>query len=148
MLNYRHVSGLALMLVAGLAAGCMNKSEVAAADLNKAKTETKAAAKDFAYAQRAELLSQLNKELVDTQAEVDRLSANVDKSRSATNVEIKAKLQTLRDKWAVAKNRLQESEGATESTWDELRAGARRSFTDLKDTVDETRKWLSEKIEP
>jgi exonuclease VII large subunit len=123
----------------------------AAAHLEKAKAETKEAAqavRDYAYAEKAEFVDRMKKELVNIQEELDRLGAKVDRANGAAKADAKVKLERARDKWAQAKKRLDQAETATESSWDDVKNGFGQSYADLKDVFENTRQWLSDKIAP
>ena len=146
---------------AAVAAGCRSADEktavgpkhgaTAAAELDKAKTETKEAAqamKDYAYAERAEFVQKMDQELAETRQGMDQLSARVEKSKGAAVADAKTRLVAVQGKWAEAKKQLDGAEAATEATWGDVKAGARKSCGDLKASLDDTRQWLSDKIEP
>jgi chromosome segregation ATPase len=152
---------IAFLLVAAFAVGCKStdgksaaetkQRENAAAQLDKAKTETKEAAQavqDYAYAQKTEFVEKMKKELVEIQEELDRLSAKVERSSAAAKADAKVKLEAVREKWAQAKKQLDQAESATESTWDDVKGGFKKLYGELKDSFDKTRQWLSDKIEP
>jgi len=66
------------------------QGEIAAAQLDKAKLETKEAAqsmREYAYAEKAEFVNKMQKELVDIQGELDRLGAKVDRASGAAKVD-------------------------------------------------------------
>jgi hypothetical protein len=126
------------------------KGATAAVKLEKAEVETKEAAKasqDYAYARKAEFVAKMKKDLADIQAEIDRLSARVDKSSGAAKADAKTRLEAVRQSWAQARKRLDEAEGATESTWDDVKGGVRKSYGEVKDSFEKTRDWMSGKIE-
>jgi archaellum component FlaC len=146
-------------LTAAFAVGCTpGKSadgptprETAAAKLDKAKTETKEAARamqDYAFAQKSELIDKMNKELTGIQEELDRLSTKVDNSSDTAKAEAKAKVDEVRGKYTRVKKQLDQAKNATESNWNEVKDGFKTSYGELKDSVDKTRQWLSDKIEP
>jgi hypothetical protein len=110
--------------------------------------EAKKAVKDYAYAQKAEFVAEMKKDLAKTEQELDQLSAKVEKSTGAAKADAKLKLDALREKHAQAKQRIDEAEGATEDTWDEVKASSRQSYEDMKKSFDETRQWVSDEIEP
>lgn len=125
--------------------------QTAAAKLDKAKTETKEAARavqDYAYAQKAELIDKMNKELAGIQEELDRLSAKVDNSSDMAKADAKTKVDAVRAKVVRVKKQLDQAENATESNWNEVKGGFKESYGELKSSVDKTRQWLSDKIEP
>ena len=152
---------ITFFLVAAFAVSCTSKAgksaaeakhrETAEAQLDKAKTETKEAAQavqDYAYAQKAEFVDNMKKELVEIQEELDRLSAKVDRSSAAAKADAKAKLEAVREKWAQAKKQLDQAESATESTWNDVKGGFKKLYGELRDSFDKTRQWLSDTIEP
>jgi hypothetical protein len=148
-------------LAAALAAGCQStaaksaaetkQQETAALQLNKAKVATTEAAQamaDYAYTQKAEFVAQMNKGLVATQEELDRLGAKVESSAGAAKADAKAKLQAVRDQWTQTKQQLNQAENATESTWNDVKRSFKESYAGLKASIDDTRQWLSDKIAP
>jgi hypothetical protein len=149
------------LLIAGVATGCASadgKSSPASRDrgtaavqLDKAKAETREAAQavqDYAYAQKAEFVDKMKRDLVEIQGELDQLSAKVDKSRGAAKAGAKTKLESVREKWAQAKKHLDQAESATESTWDDVKNGTKKAYNELKDGFQQARQWVSDKIAP
>ena len=90
----------------------------------------------------------MRRELVSTQEELDRLSAKVESAGGAVKTDAKAKLETVREKWTQAKKQLDRAETGTASDWEDVKNGFKQSYTDLKDSSDKTRQWLSDKIAP
>jgi hypothetical protein len=135
----------------GKSAAAPKQQGSAAVQLDKAKAETKQAAqamRDYAYAEKAEFVDSMKKELVGIQEELDRLGTKVDKANGAAKADAKVKLQAARDKWTQAKKQLDQAETATESSWDDVKSGFKQSYTDLQDSFAKTRQWLSDKIAP
>jgi hypothetical protein len=152
---------LLLLLDAGLAGGCSSKDRDAAngpenresADeqRDKAKTETKEAAhamRDYVYAEKAEFVAQMKKDLTGIQADMDRLSAEVERSNGEAKAKAKLELDAAREKWGKAKLQLDAAESATEDTWEDVKVGFEKSYGELKDSIAQTRQWLSDEIEP
>jgi hypothetical protein len=146
---------LTFLLVAGLAqfsaAADSKPRKTAAAQRDKATAETKEAAKavrDYAFAQRAEFAADMKKDLAEIQGELGRLSAKVGKLSGAAKTDAKARIDTLHDRWAQAKKQLDRAENTTESAWDDVKGGFNKAYGDLKESVDGTRQWLSDKIAP
>jgi Skp family chaperone for outer membrane proteins len=147
---------LTCLLVAGLAqssaaADSKPRKTAAAAQRDKATAQTKQAAKaarDYAFAQRAEFAADMKKDLVEIQAELDRLSAKVGKLNGTAKTDAKTRLDTLHDRWAQAKKQLDRAEDTTESAWDEVKDSFNKAHGELKESFDSTRQWLSDKIAP
>jgi hypothetical protein len=151
----------AFLTAAAVAGGCTakdGKSGVttnpgggAEASLDKVKVETKEAAqamRDYAYAEKAEFVGKMKKEMIATQEELDRLGAKVDTAGDSVKADAKVKLAAVRAKWVQAKAQLERAESSNESTWDDVKFGFKQSYVDLKDSFNSTRQWLSDKIAP
>ena len=110
--------------------------------------ESAAAKRDYTHAQKAEFVRKMKEELVDIRKELDGLSAKVDRSSGAAKADAQARLEVVRRKWAQAKKRLDQAESATESTWEDVKDGIRKSYGELKDSFEKARQWLSDKIAP
>lgn len=152
---------IAFLLVAVSAVNCTptgeaaaagpNRAEPAAAQLDKATAEAKEAAQalqNYAWAQKAEFVARMRKDLVETQAELDRLIARVETASDEAKVDAKARLDTARADWARAMKHLDEAERATESTWDEVQAGFTKAYGELKTSFAEARQRLSDAVAP
>jgi hypothetical protein len=148
-------------LLSAAAAGCTakdgkpgvtsNPGGGTAASLDKVKVETKEAAqamRDYAFAEKAEFVAKMKKEMIATQEELDRLGASVDSAGDSAKADAKVKLAAVRAKWVQAKAHLDRAESATDSTWDDVKFGFKQSYVDLKDSFNSTRQWLSDKIAP
>jgi hypothetical protein len=146
---------------AALAAGCKATADKpssgtpqdsgSAFQLGKAKAatiEATQAMEDYAYARKAEFVVKMNKDLDVLQDDVNLLAAKADSTGGAAKADAKAKLVAVREKWAKTKQQLDQADNATESTWSDVKSGFKESYAGLKDSVDTTRQWLSEKIAP
>jgi hypothetical protein len=90
----------------------------------------------------------MNKDMGVLQDDINLLAAKVDGVGDAAKADAKAKLAAARDKWAKTKQQLDQVENATESTWNDVKRGFKESYAGLKDSVDTTRQWLSDKLAP
>jgi chromosome segregation ATPase len=146
---------VSLVLAAVSAVGCKESSEESAKNtseqLDKVKQETKDAAQDmkeYTYAQRAEFVAKMQAQLDAINRDLDQLGARIDKASDAVKAEAKPKLQALRDEAAKLNTQLEQARNATESTWDEVKAGFRKGYGQLKEGFDQARQWVSDKIAP
>ena len=91
-----------VLLVAAIAAACPASEGTRAAELRHrelaAASEATPAERDHGFAQRAELIAQLKQELADTQADLDRISAQVDRSGVALSAQTKSASSTARER--------------------------------------------------
>ena len=141
---------LTVLSIAVIAVGC-NQEKTTSEQIDTLKTETKDAAqdvKDYTYAQKAEFTASMQKQLAAINADLDTLSAKIEKSTDAVKAEAKPKLQALRDQAAQLNKQLDAVKDSTESTWDSVKAGSKKAFESFKDGVNSARQWVSEKIAP
>ena len=148
-------------LVTGLLAGCTSTNGESAAlaklhanaetQANNAKAEGKVADKasqDYSYAQRAQFVDKTKRDLGAIHSELERLSTKVEKFDGAAKADAKIRLEAVQDKWTQAKKELDRAESATESGWNGVQSGFKKTYSELKDSFDTMRQWLSDKIAP
>jgi hypothetical protein len=163
---------ITFLLAAALAAGCSpteanaaivpqspgakvatspTPAAIAAVRLDNAKAETKEAAhamQEYAFAKKVEFAANMKNELAAIQVEIDRIALKIDRADVKVKADATVKLDALRVKWAETKKQLDLAESANESSWEDMKAGFNKSHTDLVDFFEQTRQWLSDKIEP
>jgi ABC-type transporter Mla subunit MlaD len=139
-----------LLAAAAFTMGC-NKEATTSQQIDKVQAETKEAAqdlKDYSYAQKTEFVAKMQSQLSEINRELDQLSARIEKSSDAAKAEAKPKLQTLRENADRLGKQLDEVKNATESTWDSVKASSKKAYNDLKDSFQQARQWVSDKIAP
>jgi malate synthase len=146
------LSAIAFLAAAAFAVGCKPSGDNSTSQqLDKVKTETKAdaqAMKDYAFAQKAEFVADMQGQLDALNKDLDQLSAKIDKSSDAVKADAKPKLQALRDEAAKMNKQLDEARNATESTWDSVKAASKKGYNALKTDFQQARQWASDKIAP
>ncbi len=136
--------------IAALAAGC-NQEPTPAQQLEKVKVETKEAAedmKDYTYAQKAEFTAKMQGQLAEINRDLEQLEAKIEKSSDAVKAEAKPKLQALREQTTRLNRQLDVAKNATASTWDSVKTGSKNAYGELKESFQQARQWVSEKIAP
>jgi ElaB/YqjD/DUF883 family membrane-anchored ribosome-binding protein len=143
---------ITFLAVTAVAVGCKPAQDNSTSQqLDKVKTETKAdaqAMKDYAFAQKAEFVADMQVQLDALNKDLDQLSAKIDKSSDAVKADAKPKLQALRDEAAKMNKQLDEARNATESTWDSVKTSSRKAWDATKDDFEKARQWASDKIAP
>jgi hypothetical protein len=132
------------------AVGC-NQEGTKSQQLAKAEAKTEATAqdvKDYSYAQKAEYTEKMQGQLTEINRDLDALAARIEKSNDAAKAEAKPKLEALRWKAKEFSKQLDRAKAATEPTWDNVKAGSKRAYEDLKDDFKLARVWVSDKIAP
>jgi hypothetical protein len=79
---------------------------------------------------------------------LDALSARVEKAGDAAKADAKPKLKALREDADKLNQQLDKAKSATESTWDDVKVGTGKAYRDLKDSFQQARQWVSDKIAP
>jgi len=140
--------------------GCQKESEIqptadasrdVSAQRDNMKEETReaiVATKEYAYAQKAEYAAKIRAEMADLNKELAQLSTKIEGSSASAKAEAQIKLQALREKMARLNEKLDGVQGATESTWEEVKAGVKTGYDEVKDSFKQAREWFSDKIAP
>ncbi|MEX1366248.1 MAG: hypothetical protein AB1Z98_24195 [Nannocystaceae bacterium] len=106
------------------------------------------AVREYSYAQKDQLVAEMNEELADIQAQIDRLSTEVEATNGEAKLEAERKLEAVRERWRRAKDQLEAAQAANEETWEEVKSGFADTYDELHSSLDESRQWLSTKIAP
>ena len=139
-----------ILSAAAFVVGC-NKEETTSQQLDKVKQETKVAARDlqdYSYAQKNEFVEKMQGQLAEINKDLDQLSAKIEKSSAAAKAEANPKLQAMREQMVKLTKQLDDAKGATESTWSDVKAGFKKGYDELKDSFQQARQWVSDKIAP
>ena len=149
---------ITLLAVSAFALGCKpseqsatDTREATAKQLDKVQTETKAASqdmKDYTYAQKTEFVEQMQGQLAALNRDLDQLSAKIEKSSDTVKADAKPKLQALRDQADKLNQQLDKAKNATESTWGDVKDGTKKAYDELKDSFQQARQWVSDKVAP
>jgi hypothetical protein len=141
---------IALLFAVAFTMGC-DKEETTTQQINKVQAKTAEVSqdlKDYTYAQKAEFTEAMQKRLTGINKDLDELAAKIEKSSDTAKAEAKPKLQALREKADRLGKQLGEARTATESTWDDVKAGSSKAYNELKDGFNQARQWVSDKIAP
>ena len=141
---------IAFLSAAAFVVGC-DKEPTTTQQIDKVQARTEEAAqdlKDYSYAQKAEFTEKMQSQLAEINKDLDLLAAKIEKSSAAAKAEAQPKLQSLREQADKLNKQLDAAKGATESTWDEVKAGSKKAYNELKDAFQQARQWVSEKIAP
>lgn len=149
----RSTPPILFLFLLGPVVGCTapDASSTVESKLDAVKKETKEAAQtvqEYTYAQRAEFIRETKAELAKIEQEMDRLSAKAENSRGKAAREAKDRVAAVREKSVHVRRQLERAESATEATWDDAKAGVKGAYGSLKDSFEDTRQWLSDKIAP
>lgn len=128
--------GWAGALAVLLATSC-DKSEPAASspptkdEVAEKASQAARAIKDYAFAQRDELVQRTSSELATLRIALDDLNAKVERQGTAASAESKAKLVAVRERWEKVQAQLELARSASAKNWDELKDALSTSFDEL-----------------
>lgn len=148
-MKHKHLV-LTLLAVSAVVVGC-EKEATTSQQLDKVQAETKSAAqdmKDYTYAQKDAFVATMQAQLATVNRDLDQLSAQVEKSSGTVKAEAKPKLQALRDQADKLNQQLDKAKNASESAWDDVKAGSKKAYHEFADSFQQARQWVSEKIAP
>jgi chromosome segregation ATPase len=146
----RHKLVISFLSTVAFAVGCDQEGTISQR-FDKVQTNSEAAAqdmKDYTYAQKSAFVAKMQTELAALNRDLDQLSAKVQKSSDAAQIEAKPKLQALRDQVDKLNQQLDKAKGASESTWADVKAGSQKAYDEAKDGFQQARQWVSDKIAP
>lgn len=140
------------LFAAALMVGC-DKPQTTSQQTDDVREKTAAAAQavkeqDYTYAQKAEYTEKMKTQLAEINKDLELLEAKIEKSSEAVRVEATPKLQALRQQAAKLNTHIDETQNATESTWESVKTTSRKAYDELKDGFTQARQWVSEKIAP
>lgn len=110
--------------------------------------ETAQAMKDYSYTQKTKFISETRRELTEIQSELEQFADGIDQSEGQAKADAQARLDTVREKLTLVKTRLGQAENATEVTWNDVRPALQKSRDELKESLENSWEWLSDKIKP
>ena len=142
-----------VLLLAALVAAC-NKSApdsdaTVAQQFDKAKQDTAQAAQDFknyTFAQKDEFVKKMQPELDELNTELAQLSAKIDRASDTVKAEAKPKLDALRAQVAALGVDLDQAKNATASTWDDVKAGAQKALDATTESFKEAGQWIDKQF--
>jgi len=137
-----------LLSSALFAAGC-NKEQATSEQIEKVKSETKEAAqdmKDYTFSEKDKFTEYMQSQLAEINKILDKLDGKIEKASDSARAEAKPKLHALREKADRLGKQLEAATNSTESTWETVKADSKKACIELKDEVNQTRQWVSDKI--
>jgi hypothetical protein len=148
------IAGLGIAAFAGCSPDVdkpVPKAGEAAAKLEQARRETREAtraAADYNYAQKSELVGSMKAEVAEMDRETQRLAVRAEQASDATRDVAKSKLHDLQKKTANLNTDLERVQKASESKWDDVKAGVKQSYDEVNESFRQARQWLSQHVAP
>lgn len=121
-----------------------NQLDRVQADATEARDDLAA----YTHAQKEQYVESLSRRISILEEELDLLTTEVNNSSAAAQAEAKPRVAALRVQLDQLKEQLDQAEDATATTWDSVKQGTSAAYDDLKEGVQDTRQWMSDKIAP
>ncbi|MFH0974871.1 MAG: hypothetical protein V1874_03715 [Spirochaetota bacterium] len=121
---------------------CSPKEDKSSAPAETSKLQT------YAYAEKDEFIKKMKAELNKVNMELMELETKAKTLKKEAKSEAKQKIQMLKDKSNALNKQIDKAKNATEATWNGIMGDFNKSFSEIKDSVEQTRTWLSKKIAP
>lgn len=147
-MNPTKLSAVTLTLSIAVLATACDRRETPPLKMENPTAKSTQEMKDYTYAQRAEFAAEMQKQRAEINRDLEALEAKMEKSSDAVKAAAKPRLQALRDQSAKLGTQLDGLTDATESTWDNVKAGSKKAYAEMKDGFMQARQWMSEKIAP
>ncbi len=147
-----------VLLAGGISAGCPSNDErpiqeetdepASAVQTREGVEEMPRRVRDYSYAQKDQFVVDMNEELAAIQARLERLSNDVSTWRRDAKADAARNLESTHERWARAKLRLDAAKTADETTWDDVKSNFADAYESLEESVEDSRRWVSEEIAP
>jgi outer membrane murein-binding lipoprotein Lpp len=141
---------LMLLAAAVIATGC-DKKQTTSQQLDGVQTKAAEVAqniKDYTFSEKEEFVRSERKLLTELNRDLDELAAKVDKASAEVKAEAQPRIETLRGQTARLNKQLDDAASATESSWEKFKVEVRKTHTESKVEFDKARQWLSDKVAP
>lgn len=124
------------------------KHSLTALQQERAEDQTQVAEyimQNYTFAQKAEFIDKMKKELLEIQKELDLFSAKVEGSKAPLKMDRNSSIDATRVKLAGTKRQLDRTENAGESDWYNANKNFRTLYVELKNSVDKTRQQMNDR---
>jgi cytochrome c556 len=119
--------------------------------IEKTQTAAKDSAMDlkaYTYEQKNEFVDAMKKQVATLETNIQELSTMIEKSSEEVKAEAKPKLAALREQSLLLSKQIEKIDQSTPSTWENIKSQTQQAYGSLKDSFNQARQWVSDKIEP
>lgn len=133
-----------------LGAGC-DRSQETSRRLEETQDSGAAFLRDlgrYGYAQKEDFVAAMRREVDRLDREMEALAAKTEQASEAVKAEARPKIAALRQQSAQLKEKIDAAVRANEPEWENFKQDLRDGYQASSRSLDETRRWLSDKIAP
>jgi predicted RNase H-like nuclease (RuvC/YqgF family) len=110
--------------------------------------ETAQATQDYAYTQKEQFIAKMNTEITRLKAQSSELESKLESCTGSTKEELRSRLETLRHKVTGLNDQLSKAKNSNEGTWNDVKSTLQKGTDEAKESFNQARQWLSDKLKP
>lgn len=103
---------------------------------------------EYTYAQRGQFVETMENNLADLNRELDQLSLRVERSSAEVRAETEPRVRAVRSQIQGLNAQLDQAKNASESGWEDIKSGVRKGYDEVAEGFQQSRQWVSDKIQP
>jgi len=101
---------------------------------------------EYSYKEKPAFVEKLKSEASDLNAQMKELGNKMSNSTEAAREKLRPKMDALKEKSKNLDVQIDKAQNATESTWNDVKAGARNAFEDAKQSFRDAKDWTADKL--
>ena len=101
---------------------------------------------DVSYSNRQDFIAKMKDEAKNLESQMERLQVKATNAADNASAEAKTKLETLKEKSKNLNVEIDKAQNSNESTWNDVKASSRKAMDDAKNSFQDAKDWLSDKI--
>ena len=103
---------------------------------------------DYSYAQKEEFVNKMEKELARLKKDIIALEEKAKETDGSAKTEAQTRIQEIKDGTKELEKKVSMLKDATEDKWEDIKVKFNESMDDVKEAIEKSRTWISEKIAP
>ena len=103
---------------------------------------------DYSYAQKEKFVKKMENELARLKKDIIALEEKAKKAGGSAKMEAKTRIQEIKNGTKELEKKINMMKDATEDKWDDIKVKFNESMDGVKDAIEKSRTWISEKIAP
>ena len=103
---------------------------------------------DYSYAQKEKFVKKMENELARLKKDIIALEEKAKKAGGSAKMEAKTRIQEIKNGTKELEKKINMMKDATEDMWDDIKVKFNESMDGVKDAIEKSRTWISEKIAP
>ena len=103
---------------------------------------------DYSYAQKEKFVKKMENELARLKKDIIALEEKAKKAGGSAKMEAKTRIQEIKDGTKELEKKVSMLKDATEDKWEDIKVKFNESMDDVKEAIEKSRTWISEKIAP